>query len=162
MNHQTVLHSSYTVFCVFQQRARGHFLSTLAATCLPFLLLSEYSHPSEREVLVAGILHPCLSCDAFLSVQADLVLLCIVLLCSADTGLFCCCCCFLFTTQMFVLTLHQGSLLAPFFQQRLIIHDASSCFGNSSSISDFFLSLYLLWLSEVSNLLCYFCNLWSF
>ena len=66
---------------------------------------------------------PHLPRDAFLSGQADLVLLCVASLCSADTGL---CGRSTFPSADVCAEPRQGHLLAPFSQQHFVIHDSAS------------------------------------
>lgn len=153
MNHQTVLHSSYTVFCVFQQSVQEAIFSPpLAAACLPLFVASEYSHPSERGSPSGGNLAPLsvLRCLSQCTGRSCFIVHSFIVG-SADTGLFLLLL-FSFYNSNVCADLTKGSLLAPFFQQHLIIHDALSCLVILAVFQTFFLLLYLLWLSEVSNL----------
>ena len=151
MNHQTVLHSCHTSYMCTSSTQEFIFSTSSPppvfcfCCCFSSIVILVQVKPSGGN----SCLRICLAMP--FSVYRRILFYCAQLHCVLQILGFCVVV-FLFTTQMFVLTLHQGNLLAPFFQQHLIIPDSVSCFGNSSSISHFFLLLYLLWLSEVSNL----------
>ena len=63
---------------------------------------------------------------------------------------------FFFKNWRFVATFCQASLLAPFFQQHLLIHVSISHFGNSCNISKFSILLYLLKWFVISDFWCYY------